>query len=114
MTFDDVQIIDQSTTERLLRDGAVLIDNRPEHKFQSGHLKGAINLPYFKKDHPSNIMTKENLLEAMGDQTVVVFYCSGALRAYHALKQAKAWGIDAQMYWYKDGFDVWKITEWIE
>lgn len=114
INIEDVNIIDIRTTELFLKQEAVFIDNRPEQKFISGHLKGAVNLPYFKKNDPSNKMTKENLLKAIGNKDVVVFYCSGQQRAYHALKQAEEWGIKAQMYWYKDGFDVWNISEWIE
>jgi|MTBAKSStandDraft_1061840.scaffolds.fasta_scaffold06204_3 rhodanese-related sulfurtransferase len=106
---DDVKIIDIVQADYLLRSGAVFIDNRPEHKFALGHIQGAVNLPFFVANHPSNRMTRENLLQAIGDKEEVVFYCTGRERAYHALKQAKQWGILVEMYWYRNGFTEWKI-----
>lgn len=107
--MDDVTIIDRVQAERYLQCGAVFIDNRPEHKFALGHIRGAINLPYFVENDPSNQMTKENLSMAIGGKKTVVFYCTGMQRAYHALKQAKRWGIQANMYWYKNGYEEWEM-----
>lgn len=107
--LEDVKIIDRVQTEHLLQHGAVFIDNRPEYKFSLGHIKGAINLPFFIANDPSNKMTKENLSLAIGNNELVVFYCTGMERAYHALKQARQWGITAEMYWYKNGFEEWKM-----
>jgi len=106
--FENVKIIDRAQTEHFLKKGAVFIDNRPEYKFSLGHIEGAVNLPYFVANDPSNMMTRENLLRAIGEKSVVVFYCTGMERAYHALKQAQQWGITAEMYWYKNGFEEWK------
>lgn len=106
---EDVKIIDKIQTEKLLKTGALFIDNRPEYKFSLGHIKGAINLPFFIANDPTNKMTKDNLTQAIGDHKVVVFYCTGMERAYHALKQAHQWGITAEMYWYKNGFEEWKM-----
>jgi rhodanese-related sulfurtransferase len=107
----DVNIIDIGQTEYFLKNGAVFIDNRPAHKFSLGHIDGAVNLPFFVKNDPSNKMTKENLTQAIGDKQVVVFYCTGMLRAYHALKQAEEWSISAEMHWYKNGYDEWKLLK---
>jgi rhodanese-related sulfurtransferase len=107
--LEDVKIIDRTQTEHFLQTGAVFIDNRPEYKFSLGHIKDAINLPYFVANDPSNKMTKDDLVQAIGKNKVVVFYCTGMQRSYHALKQAKQWGITADMYWYKNGFEEWKM-----
>jgi hypothetical protein len=37
-------------------------------------------------------MTRENLATAIGDKEIVVFYCTGMERAYHAIKQARTMG----------------------
>ena len=105
---EEVSIIDRRQTEHFLRSGAVIIDNRPEEKFARGHIEGAVNLPFFVAGDPENKMTRENLLQAIGKNKVVVFYCTGHLRAYHAVKQARQWGVTAEMYWYKNGFEEWK------
>jgi len=102
------QIIDIVQAKKFLEDGAVFIDNRPERKFVKGHINNAVNLPFFMKGHPTNKMTKENLLKAINGKKVVVFYCSGHKRAFHAINQAKEWGIRAEMYWYKNGFEEWR------
>jgi rhodanese-related sulfurtransferase len=107
--LENVKIIARAQTEHLLQKGAVFIDNRPEYKFSLGHIEGAINLPYYIANDPSNKMTKDDLVQAIGKNKVVVFYCTGMQRAYHALKQAQHWGITAEMYWYKNGFEEWKI-----
>jgi rhodanese-related sulfurtransferase len=104
-----VKIIDRIQTEYFLQSGAVFIDNRPAAKFSRGHIEGAVNLPFFVADDPANIMTRKNLVQAIGDNKVVIFYCTGMMRAYHAVKQAREWGITAEMYWYKNGFEEWKI-----
>jgi rhodanese-related sulfurtransferase len=108
---NDVNIIDIVRTDHFLQNDAVFIDNRPESKFSLGHINGAINLPFFIENDPSNKMTREDLTKAIGDKKVVVFYCTGRLRAYHALKQAEKWGISAKMYWYKNGYEEWTILK---
>ena len=104
-------IIDIVQAKKLLNEGAVFIDNRPESKFVKGHINGAVNLPFFMKGHPTNKMTKENLQKAVNGAKTVVFYCSGHKRAFHALNQAKEWGINGKLYWYKGGFEEWKTRE---
>ena len=101
-------IIDFAQTKKLIKQGAVLIDNRPEYKFRKGHIKGAVNLPFFMVNHPTNKMTQKNLFKALDNKKIIIFYCTGHKRAYHALKQAEKWGVKAKMYWYKNGFKDWK------
>lgn len=108
---EKVNIIDIVQTDQFLKSGAAFIDNRPEYKFSLGHIKGAVNLPFFVANDPSNKMTRENLSKAIGDKKVVVFYCTGMERAYHALKQAEQWGLSVKMYWYKNGFEEWKMLK---
>lgn len=105
---DDVKIIDTEKTYEFLKKGVVFIDNRPEFKFNQGHIKGAVNLPFFKLGDSSNKMNKKNLFKVVGKNKTVVFYCSGKKRAYHAVKQAEKWGLKAEIFWYKSGFEEWK------
>ncbi len=104
-----VPVIDGQQTLYLLQYGAAFIDNRPQHKFARGHIHGAVNLSYFTPDHSTNSMTKDNLSAALSGKDVAVFYCSGALRAYHAIRQAQEWGITIPMYWYKNGWAEWQL-----
>jgi 3-mercaptopyruvate sulfurtransferase SseA len=103
-----VPVIDGQQTLYLLQHGAAFIDNRPQHKFARGHIRGAMNLPFFTADHGTNVMTNDNLAAALKGKDVAVFYCSGALRAYHAIRQAREWGITIPMYWYKNGWAEWQ------
>ncbi|MGM0596471.1 MAG: rhodanese-like domain-containing protein [Myxococcota bacterium] len=105
-----IQIIDTATLKKdfLGKPEVVLIDNRPPHKFkQLGHLPGAVNLPWFKQGHPTNVMTKELLSKHARGKTIV-FYCTGAMRAWHAAKAALKWGVPPEkIYWYKaDGMVI--------
>lgn len=104
-------IIDIVQAKKLLEEGAVFIDNRPEKKFVKGHIRGAVNLPFYKKGHETNVMTKENLEKAVNGAKTVVFYCTGNKRAFNGINQAKEWGIKAKLYWYKGGFREWKTKE---
>ncbi|MBM9537918.1 rhodanese-like domain-containing protein [Desulfobulbus alkaliphilus] len=104
-----VAVIDGYQTLFLLQHGAAFIDNRPQHKFARGHIHGAVNLPYYTPDHSTNIMSKDNLAVALGGKDVAVFYCSGALRAYQAIRQAQEWGFTLPMYWYRNGWAEWQL-----
>ena len=104
-----VTVINAAQTLSFIQHGAALIDNRPQHKFARGKIHGAVNLPYFTPGHSTNIMTREKLSAALSGKDVAVFYCSGALRAYHAIRQAQEWGIDIPMYWYKNGWAEWQV-----
>ncbi len=103
-----VNVIGIEEAEKMLKEGIPFIDNRPENLFKAGHLEGAVNLPFYVKGHPTNEMTKENLLEAIGDSDKVVFYCTGRFRGLNAFKKAQEWEIDKEMYWYKGGFTEWR------
>ncbi len=85
----------------------VFIDNRTPEKYCEGHIPGAVNLPYFAPGHPTNAMTKESLKSYAGK--TLIFYCSGADRAKHAVEAARGWGIDPKkILWLKEGFPAWQ------
>jgi rhodanese-related sulfurtransferase len=102
--------IDELKEKFLGKEGVVLIDNRPAFKHQNeGHFEGSVNLTYFKKGDHTNVMTLE-LLEKHAKKTdIIVFYCSGAMRAHNAALAAIEWGYDPQkIFWYKGGWREWK------
>ncbi len=103
-----INVIGLEEAEEMLEKGVPFIDNRPEKLFKAGHLEGAVNLPFYVKGHQTNKMTKENLLEAIGESEKVVFYCTGRFRGLNAFKKAQEWGINRKMYWYKGGFTDWR------
>ncbi|NCC26286.1 MAG: rhodanese-like domain-containing protein [Deltaproteobacteria bacterium] len=104
-----VTILDTAESRALLgRDDVIFIDNRPSEKFEAlGHIPGAFNLPYFVKGHPTNVMTRDLLAAAVGDK-IIVFYCTGNERAFHAAVAAMEWGFPPEkIFWYRGGFNAW-------
>jgi len=94
------------TLEKLEK-GALFVDNRPAFKFAAGHIPGALNMTYFEPGAEENSMEKSALLKAAGDREIV-FYCTGYFRAYHAARQALAWGMPPEkIHWYRGGFTEW-------
>jgi len=101
-------LVSQKDVQKLLSKSDVLIvDNRPAAKFSEGHIPGAVNLPYFQKDDPTNVMDPSNLKQAASGKKTIIFYCSGMLRAFHALNAAREWGITAELFLYNAGFPDW-------
>ncbi|MFW5879904.1 MAG: rhodanese-like domain-containing protein [bacterium] len=86
----------------------VLIDNRPQFKYQMGHIKDALNLTYFKDGASENVLNKEILLKTIKDKKVI-FYCTGHNRAYHAANDAiTKWSIPKEkVIWFKGGMIEW-------
>lgn len=64
-------VIGREELDRLVADGAQLVEVLPPHAYQHGHLPDAINLP-LKSFDPDTIATLDP------DRAVVV-YCSGFL-----------------------------------
>jgi 3-mercaptopyruvate sulfurtransferase SseA len=111
----EVNIVDIATIKEkyLGKEGVVFIDNRPELKHEKeGRIEDSVNLPYFKKGHNTNVMTKELLLQHAKKSDIIIFYCSGMVRAYHASLAAIEWGYDPdKIFWYKNGWNEWKKGE---
>ena len=64
----------QAQAWRLIDDGALLIDVRSRQEFESGHLKGAVNIPHDQLDKLTEKIGSEK------DREVVV-YCKSGRRA---------------------------------
>ena len=69
--------------ERLRLDEAVLIDVRPTHEFEAGHLPGALGIPLDQLE--------ERLSELPRDRMVVAYcrgpYCTFSADAVHRLRE---------------------------
>jgi rhodanese-related sulfurtransferase len=99
--------IDARQVYQMINSGdAIIIDNRHASLYENGHIPQALNMTYFKPDSPQNLMTRE-MLEPFQDKPLI-FYCSGALRAYHAAQKAIEWNISADIYWFKGGWPEWQ------
>lgn len=87
-------------------DKVILIDNRPAPMFEAGHLPQALSMTYFEPGSPQNEMTRDMLEPFKGKK--LIFYCSGANRAYHAGQKALEWGISSKVFWFKGGWPEWQ------
>ena len=84
----------------------VVIDNRTQADFDSGHIEGAIRIL-------DTDMTQELLAGAVKTkESPVVFYCNGVKcgRAAHATTKALKWGY-ARVYYYAEGIHDWKVNQ---
>ena len=66
---DGIDVIDWPATAAAMAGGAVLVDSRGPKGFASGHIKGAINVPYRDEAAHSQLPSDK--------ATTVIFYCSG-------------------------------------
>jgi len=85
--------------------GLVVIDNRKQADFDSGHIEGAVNIP-------DTDMSKELLANAApSTNTPILFYCNGVKcgRAANATTKALGWGYD-HIYYYAGGMFEWKAN----
>lgn len=106
-------------TEALVREdsGGTLVDVRSDFEWQSGHLSGAVHIPWrdflSKPDlHPLSPTAVARLLE--GHDVVlgkpVVYYCTGGVRSAYAWFVHELAGLsDAKNY--EGGMEAWKIRE---
>jgi rhodanese-related sulfurtransferase len=84
----------------------IVIDNRKQADFDSGHIEGAFNIL-------DTDMTKELLADAArSKETPVLFYCNGVKcgRAANATAKAVEWGY-ANVFYYAEGIHEWKINQ---
>ena len=71
---------------QLMKDGGIVIDVRTPGEFNSGHIKGSINIPLDKIK--SKIKKIENLKKP------VIFCCASGMRSGQASSITKSRGID--------------------
>lgn len=87
---DGLEAVDRNTLlERLRADEIVLVDVRPEHEFDAGHLPGAISIP------PGTLESR--LADLPRDRTIVA-YCRGPFCTFSAdaARQLRELGYDAR------------------
>lgn len=99
---DKLESISREELLARLRDSSVtILDVRPEDEFASGHLPGAMNIPYAE--------LAERLSELPRD-TEILAYCRGSrcILAPDAVAALRARGIQAR--YFLDGFPSWKAA----
>lgn len=89
-----------ATAKELFDKGVIFIDGRDAHEFVTGHIKGAINIPY----HDFMTKSKEEKLAIMKDiglDKTIVSYCGGGeceISIDNAYEMAKAGYTDVKIY----------------
>lgn len=84
---DSGNVISRDEVARRLKDGATLLDVRPRHEFEAGHLRGAVNIPIDE--------LADRLSELPRDRQIIT-YCRGeyCLFADEAADLLRARGFD--------------------
>ncbi|OKO69079.1 ArsR family transcriptional regulator [Bradyrhizobium sp. AS23.2] len=87
--------------ERLRDSSVTILDVRPEDEFASGHLPGAVNIPYEELEGRLSELPRDN---------EVIAYCRGSrcILAPDAVTVLRARGIQARFF--PDGFPSWKAA----
>jgi adenylate cyclase len=95
--------IDAATTQRLHDGGVKLVDVRSTLNFNRSHVPGAISLP------AANVLSKDTLSMAVGEDEEVIFSCHGKYCGDAAFASAKAlvWGFK-NVYHFAGGFPAWE------
>lgn len=86
--------------------GLVIVDNRKQADFDSGHIEGAVRIL-------DTDMTKEQMTSAVQSKTTpLLFYCNGVKcgRAANAVTKAVQWGY-TNIYYYALGITDWKANQ---
>ena len=79
-----------------------IIDIRTAREFDEGHIKGAINIDFYKKSFYGKMAEYKN--------KPFLFYCRSGNRTSHALKKFNQMGFK-EAYELKDGIIAWKRAD---
>ena len=88
-------------------EGAVFIDGRPPEEFATGHIKGAVNIPY-KEFKDKTVEQKLEILKAYDKEKPIVSYCGGTeceISIDNAYEMAKAGYNELKIY--LGGYKEW-------
>jgi len=69
-SFKEPKAIKINLAYKLFNDGVKFIDARPAEEFSEGHIKGAVNIPFYESERYLNVIDSFNKNE------IIVTYCS--------------------------------------
>lgn len=69
--FDQPIAIKLARAYELFNNGIKFIDARPKEEFDDGHIKDAINIPFYQSEQYENVLNK------ISKDEVIITYCSG-------------------------------------
>lgn len=70
--FKEPVAIRLSRAYQLFQQGILFIDSRSKEEYADGHIKGAVNIPFYESDKYEEVLAK------IDKNQIVVTYCSGA------------------------------------
>jgi rhodanese-related sulfurtransferase len=70
--FSEPIAIKLSRALDLYEKGIIFIDARTKEEFAEGHIKGAVNIPFYESEHYNHVLDK------IDKSKIVVTYCSGS------------------------------------
>ena len=77
--------INKMESDKLLNEGAILVDVRSPQEYKEGHLEGAILIPEYELLYKHKIKFKDK-------DEIIILYCSNGLRSKKAQKKLKKLG----------------------
>lgn len=99
---DSLEPINADELLQRAKDGLVsILDVRPEHEYQSGHIRGAINVP---------IDQLEDHLTELDQSKEIIAYCRGphCILSFDAVEQLRKKGFQIRRF--EEGFPEWKLA----
>lgn len=106
-------VVNANQTRQLIQEGAILIDARSNGQYESGHIPGAISVPYQEHSAPDvNFDPNKDhfdFLQAEPNRSkTYIFACNGVecWKSYKAATFALRHGY-AHVLWFRGGFPAW-------
>jgi len=101
-SFKEPKAIKLDFAYKLFKDGVKFIDARSADEFSEGHIKGAVNIPFYGSENYLDVINSLNKNE------IVVTYCSGADCDISILSGEELFEMGfKRVYVFIDGYDEW-------
>ncbi len=101
-SFQKPKAIKTDFAYKLFMDGVTFIDARSADEFAEGHIKGAVNIPFYGSENYLDVINSLNKNE------IVVTYCSGADCDISILSGDELFELGFnRVYVFIDGYDEW-------
>jgi rhodanese-related sulfurtransferase len=101
-SFNEPKAIKLNLAYKLFNDGIQFIDSRSAEEFAEGHIKGAVNIPFYGSENYLNVVNSLNKNE------IVVTYCSDADCDISILSGEELFEMGfKRVYVFIDGYDEW-------
>ena len=101
--FNQPKAIDLILAYKLFKDGIQFIDARSQEEFKEGHIKGALNIPFYGSENYLKV------INGLDKNNLVVTYCSGADCDISTLSGDELFKMGfKKVYVFVGGFEEWE------